>query len=580
MVSSKCGSWGLIAAAALAMTAGKAVSQNALIDDFEGGTNQNKFMSYWFYYNDSGDKGTSKVLSSLPGATPTELLFDPTVSIGLDEKGGKAAKIDYEMGAAKLSCGPACEFGQYVGMGMDMSPAKKPVDLTGATKITYKAKADKATSVVVEVSIAGVSKLAAPYKFATHQITHNIGTTWKTFEMSMSPTALTNALARPSWVGAINDTIPFNPKEVEKIQWKISMDATTNPTKGVVLIDSVVVHGYRWLSPYACATCVGAAGGGAGELLSDFEAAPQNQNKAGFYWYAYNDAEGRTVSSQAEYSEIFGGVTPPVAPATTPSLTIGGKKGSGGGEAAWIDFILGPTYLQGAQTIRPFVGVGTRLGDDLGVSHFNGTGSTGVSFDYITTGPDIDYIRVEVQDERTLGGGIVHFTLLPGTEGVWKSASIPWASLQLPDYAEVALIADKTLHIQSLSQIQWAFQGDPKKAGTLAVDNVKIMGLTQPITPDLVGIRAAKPGQRSGLDARLVGGKVQVRLDMPVGIRAGTLELRDMRGSLVASRAVTAGIGSSQSLELSAGKSTRGVHILSLRVGASAPALSRLIILE
>lgn len=37
---------------------------------------------------DISDKGTSKVLSSRPGVTTTELLFDPTVSLGVDETGG------------------------------------------------------------------------------------------------------------------------------------------------------------------------------------------------------------------------------------------------------------------------------------------------------------------------------------------------------------------------------------------------------------------------------------------------------------------------------------------------------------
>nr|MDQ3001856.1 hypothetical protein [Fibrobacterota bacterium] len=402
----------VVGAAAVSMAAGAARAQDALLDNFEAGTNQNKFMSYWYYYNDAVNSGTSKVLSSKPGMG-VELLFDPTVSLGVDEAGGKAAKIEYEMGPAPLSCGGTCTFGQFVGMGTDLTPSKKALDLTGATKITYKAKALAPTVVVFQVTITSVSTQVGDQAFAVHEVTHTIGTSWKTYEVALSETALKDALKQPSWA---KPAVPFNPKEVEKIAWKVSMDAATNPVKGTILIDSVLVKGYVWPNPYACMTCIGAAGAGTGAVLSDFETAPKQQNNAGFYWYAYNDAEGRTISTQSEYSEIFGGVTPNALLPTKPDLTIAGLKGYGGGDGASIDFTLGPTWLQGANTIKPFVGVGTRLSDELNVSHFNATGSTGVSFDYKTTGLDIDYVRMEVKDERTLGAGIVHFALVPGTK--------------------------------------------------------------------------------------------------------------------------------------------------------------------
>lgn len=194
------------------------------------------------------------------------------------------------MGATKLFGGATCEFGQYVGFGMDFSPSKQPVDMTGATKIN------------------------------------------------------------------------FSPKEVERIQWKISMDAATNPLKGVVLIDSVAVHGYRIVRPYACMTCVKPSTPPTGAMFSNFEGTVPDENKAGQFWYAYNAAEGRAVTSQAEYSEIFGGVTSPEPPLTTLTHTIAGKEGNGGGEAAWIDFTLGPTYPQNGHTINAFA---VPIGNDL-----------------------------------------------------------------------------------------------------------------------------------------------------------------------------------------------------------------------
>ncbi len=569
----------MVGTAALSMAAGAARAQDALVDNFEAGTNQNKFMSYWYYYNDAVNLGTSKVLSSKPG-TATELLFDPTVSLGADETGGKAAKIEYEMGPTPLSCGATCTFGQFVGFGTDFTPSKKALDLTGATKITYKAKALAPTVVVVQVPITSVTTQTGDQQFAVHEVTHNIGTSWKTYEVALSETALKDALKQPSWA---KPAVPFNPKEVEKIAWKISMDAATNPLKGTILIDSVVVRNYTWPNPYACMTCIGLPGAGTGGLLADFETAPKQQNKAGFYWYAYNDAAGRVVATQADYSEIFGGVTPNALVPTKPDITIGGLKGYLGGDAAAIDFTLGPTWVQGANTIKPFVGVGTRLSDALGVSHFNASTATGVSFDYKTTGPDIDYIRMEVKDERNLGAGIVHFALLPGTKGEWKSASVPWASLQLPDYDEVKLIADKTLHVGVLEQIQWTFQGDPAKTGSIAIDNVKFTGMAK-VDTSFVGITAAsRNASYGGLTVRAAGHDLQAAFIFPAGRNVGAAELLDTRGKVVSSARLDLQ-GGLRSFELPVAGESKGVHFLRLKTanesGRASQAMTRLTLME
>ena len=542
------------------MSAAPARAADALMDDFEGGTNQNKFGSYWYFYDDHTDGGTSKVTSATPTGT-AELLFDPAVSIGADEKGGKAAKITYQMGPAALSCGTACEFGQYVGFGADFTPDKKALDLTGATKITYKAKAEAPTTVVIEVATTPVTSQAAPQKFATHQVTHNITTSWKTYEISLSETALTNPLKQPSWA---KPPVPFDPKFVEKIAWKVSMDAATNPLKGTILIDSVLIKNYTWANPAACATCIGAVGAGTGALLSDFDLTPKNKNAAGFFWYAYNDAAGRTVASQADYSEIFGGVAPNPDLPTKPTLVIEGAKGVGATDAAFIQFTLGPTYVDKTNTIKPFVGVGTRLSDDLGLSHFDAKTGTGISFDYQTVGDDVDYIRMEVKDERNLGAGIVHYTLLPGTAGAWKSASIPWTALVLPSYDEVKSIVDKTLHIHSLEQIQWTFQSDAKKTGSLAIDNVKIMGLTK-IDSSFVGIRAPNARRNQSITARSVGNGIQVAFELPAGRHVGALDLLDVRGAVVSSRKVDIQGGTHGLLNLSVDKGVKGMHFLRLK---------------
>jgi hypothetical protein len=245
----------MICAAAMAMSegAGAARAEDALMDDFESGMAQNQFFSYWYFYNDAANQGTSKVNSAAAGPG-TDLIFDPSVSLAPDEGGGSAALIDYEMGPSPLSCGASCTFGQFVGFGADFASGKRALDLTGATKITYKAKASAPMTVVVQLAITSVTSKTDDQQYALHEVTHNIGTAWKTFDVILSGAG---AVKQPSWA---KPAIPFNPKEAEKISWKISMDAASNPKKGTLLIDSVVVRNYTWKNPDDCLDCAAVRG--------------------------------------------------------------------------------------------------------------------------------------------------------------------------------------------------------------------------------------------------------------------------------------------------------------------------------
>jgi hypothetical protein len=519
------------------------------LDDYEAGSNQNKFMGYSFFYDDSKDGGNSKVLSALPG-TAGQLLFDATVSLGEGANGSKrSAKIDFKYGDKKPSCGPGCTYGQMVGFGTGFVAEGKVLDITGATSITFWAKASTAMSVRVEVATESVKD------FAFHRSEPKITTSWTQYTV---PLAEGPGFAQPAWS---QTPVPFDPKKVQKIQFQVSVEDNLGLTQGTLFLDDIVVNGYKWIPPSACIKCVGAPGIGAGVLLADLDAAPKNQNKAGGYWYVYNDAEGRVVSGPTEYSEIIAGALPNATDPSKPTIAIAGAKGYLATEGAFIDFSLGPTYVAGGATIMPFVGLGTKLSDNLGTAFSNWTGSTGISFDYWTkAATDVEFLRLEAKANMDYGNaGIVHQTLLPATGGEWKSATVAWTDLKLPDWEEVKLIPDQTLKINMLDKIQWAFQGAPGNKGAFAIDNVKVMGLTA--IPLIGGTGAVLPGTGTyvhGLRCELTRSGLDVRFAIPAGQGKARVELIDMRGMLRAYRAVK-GHGA-QTVRLDRPSGNAGVH--------------------
>jgi hypothetical protein len=376
---------------------------------------------------------------------------------------------------------------------------------------------------------------------------------------------------QPAWA-AQAAPVPFDPSQVEKIQFAISADDNPALTQGQVFIDNIVVRGYKWVPPSACMKCVGLVGTGA--LLSNLDAAPKNQNAAGGYWYAYNDAEGRTVATQSEYSEIFEGVTANTVEPTKPTFAVSTGKGDAGTDGALISFKLGPTYLQGTETIRPFVGIGTKVSDALGTQFSNMTGSTGISFSYWTSAAStFDYIRLEAKANQAnpafaANAGIVHSVLLPATAGVWKTAVVKWTDMKLPDWDEVALIpiAQQALNVAAMDKFQWAVQGEPGVEGSMAVDNVKIEGLTA-INP-IASIRGGIGARGQGFSLTQGLRNLQVAVNLGELAQQGEIRLLNLKGEVVR-KAQVAGTGM-KTAELSTLNLHSGVYAVQVKVGERA----------
>ncbi|MBD3242646.1 MAG: hypothetical protein GF331_18795 [Chitinivibrionales bacterium] len=521
-----------------------ATGDSAIIADLENGTNENNFQAYWYLYDDCNDGGTSSIVnaadinSTICGDGKYEFL--PTAGEG-NSLGtpGYAAKVVYEFGANEPSCGAGCTYGQMVGIGTQLAKEGSVYDLTGATTITYWAKASAAMTVRVEVCQTSV------LNFAYHYTTHEISTSWEQHTIILQEGL---GVDQPGWN---TEPVDFDLSKIEKLQWQMSADEGC-PTSGTVWIDDIVVHGIEWVSPDLIDAgqmrTAGSASSIDGEMLSDMNERPYNQNALGYYWYCYNDAEGRSVSIPGEeYSEIIAGAAIDSVEPTKPVIVIDGN-GYDNTNGAYIEFQLGPTYTENGQTIMPFVGIGTRLSDNLGTMFFDAdaAGATGLYFDYKTTG-DINMIRLEVKaDQAFPNAGIVHSILLPKTDGQWQGVLVPWTALKLPDWEEVNQLPPsmRALKTSALEQIQWAYQGKAGETGSMAVDNVLLAGATIGVQNGTVAFA------RQSMRVRLNEGMLVVD-----GTRAGTtVQLLDLFGRVHRRACATGSAASVRTADLSAGR--------------------------
>ncbi len=521
-----------------------AAGDSAVISDLESGTNENNFQAYWYLYDDCNDGGTSSITNAaevnpdICGDGKYEFL--PTAGEGNSVgTSGYGAKVVYEFGDVEPSCGAGCTYGQMVGMGTQLAKEGQVYDLTGATKISYWAKATEPMTVRIEVCQATVTN------FAYHRTTHDLTTSWEQYDIILQEGL---GIDQPDWN---TEPVAFDPSQIEKLQWQMSADEGC-PMSGTVWLDDIVVHGIEWHSPDLIPDeqmrTAGSAASIDGEMLSDMNERPYNRNALGYYWYCYNDAEGRSVTVPGEeFSEIIDGAVTDTVDPTKPVIVIDGN-GYDNTNGAYIEFQLGPTYTENGTTIKPFVGIGTRLADNLGTTFFDGdaAGATGLYFDYMTSG-GVDMVRLEVKADQVFPNpGIVHYILLPATDGQWQGVLVPWTALKLPDWEEVNQLPPsmRALKTSALEQIQWAFQGNAGTTGALAVDNVLLAGASIAVHDGPVAF--ARKGMRVGLNQ----GTLVVE-----GLAAGTtVHLLDLFGRVRRRTSVDGATASMRTGDLSAGR--------------------------
>jgi hypothetical protein len=542
---------GSLCIAAVSAASTTVMAADAIIDDCEGGTNQNKFGAYWYFYDDQGDGGNSTITGAIHDPVTKKITAGCAPIATQGNNGTAGYQMNYTIGTTKAPCLDAdkkpiagCGY-NYVGIGTMLATEGNTCDITGAATVTFWAKASAVMTLNVEVATSDITD------FNYYRTLIPVTASWTQYTIILSPGI---GIAQQTGWGIKKD---FNPKLVTKIQWQVHTDQKV-PTTGSLNLDDVVMTNYTFTPPEVCKGCLTLAAPSVKTLLSNFETAPTNGNAVGGWWYCYNDGQGRNdITSKADFSDINAGCTPadPSLPlGSSPVIAIDGH-GNSTGNAAYIGFQLGKNFNQGTDVIKPFVGIGASLTDHLESMFYNGTadGVTGIMFDYQVTGTGVDYLRLEVVSSNDLSAqGIVWSRLFPAA-ATWQTAIVPFDSLKLPNWDKVNAM-DPTLTMlkkNELKKLQFAVQDAAGKQGTIAIDNVYLIGASK-ITPLGAKVLYHKTAAlANGVGADLVNRSVIVTLPSSLGRHIGTVSLVNIKGMRIASKSVNVTGGSTASLNVS-----------------------------
>jgi hypothetical protein len=421
--------------------------------------------------------------------------------------------------------------------------------------------------------------------FATYYGDYDtIGTDWKQYTLNLKTDGSLHSLAQPDWAAderhplhgdSAVAVMPLDLTKAAGIEWVVSVEKNLklNQGKGTLWVDNVVVHNYKWSPVDACLSCVTNVGEMAKYskdsviLFSDMTRDGSNFLNKDFY--IYNDAEGRNVTkpiTDFSYIDTACAVYPPMTP-TIPDLKLTGTHGQSANDtAAWINFTLGPKYLDTSMvagkvnytTISPFVGIGSMLSNDNGTSPYNAaaSGVTGVYFEYQTTGTDMDWVSFEAQSDQVFPvKDIAHHLLLPTTGGAWKGAIVPFGLMVLPADEDLGALQGAMLKSSALTKFQWEYAGGPGQTGTLAVDNVYLLKINY--YNGVSGPTARRA--MTGFEPKVIRRAISYTLPSSVG--AAEVRLVDMHGRMLATQTIDAAKRPAYTLRLPGGLA-KGVYLL------------------
>ncbi len=558
----------LAASAALFVTAPSLFAADAIVDNLSGGTNQNLFENYWYYYDDNG--GTKADDRPIAGKGTKQSTIDVPYNLVPREASGNKADtfklrnytfLVKEEGTNKYACMPftygekwkaswctaaACA-APFVGIGTMFAPDKKFLNLTGATAITFKVRAH-------------VNDLTVSFKVETMDITKD-----SSFAFWAKPVAVPKGvwtdvtvaipgdLTQPGWATATQKKATFDQAECTKIAWEVHGESNTTVTSDTLDVDDIVVKDYTYISP-SLWTAVASARPAKG-LFADFEKLTyKNATPLGTYWYAYNDHE------IAGNSAVTRGATQDT---TSKLLTLDWTSGTGFGNAGYgaaVEVKLGKSVKKvngpgDTANVQGFIGIGFNVYDSAGAIYFNantgklgtigGTGAaTGIYFEYVADG-DFPYLTLEVSDvndvpdktnptrKDTRGSGIVWYRNLPKTgPGTWRAVEIPFNQLVTHDTWKGYV--DKPLDLTQLAKIQFKVQGAENNAGTIQIDNVYFPGIDFGLNMGVAN-SVARSGQNSAFKAFYRNGLVKVDWKALTGLKNAKISLIDSRGTIVKS---------------------------------------------
>jgi hypothetical protein len=538
---------------------------DALVDDFASGTNENYFENFWYYWDDNAGTNPNDRPQAAPDSAPSIInvpyKFKPRHAANVltdtfkikdyrflikEEAGNKYASMPFTFGTKWKCIGhrdayTACPF---VGMSAALAPDGDSMDLTGATAVTFRARAH-------------ANDLYVNFKIETMDIIHDssfahyyVGKVVQKGIWTDCTVLIPADLAQPPW--AKDDQIrPFLQTKCAKLSWEVHGEYNPGVKIDTLDIDDVWIKDYNYRS--ASVWYKTEANRPAKGLISSFENPLKNATPLGTYWFAYDDHEnfGNSSITRGAVVDHTKGLFP-----LDWSDSNTGFNNSGYGASIQMQF--GKAFKQvntmGDTTdIQGFTGIGIATYDSANALYFNmttgklgamgGTGSTeSIYFEYLADG-DFRYLTLEVRDSNDVpdkntptkkdmrGKGIVWYRNLPKTgPNLWRSVCIPFDSLithsNWKNYKHIPL--DKT----KLATIQFRAQGPEGKKGTIQIDNVYfpkiVFNNETSVQNDII-----RSGQQSAFRAFYRNGFVRVDWEPMRGLTSGKFCLIDSKGAIV-----------------------------------------------
>lgn len=220
--------------AGLALSAGTALSQTVTtVADFELGQGTNLTGGFWYYVDDAGNGGNSVITSGDTASKPP--LWNES-SVGPGNAGSQhAAKLGFTFGDKLLTCGVGCTpYAPEVLIGTDIrNPGDSVANLTGATRMSFFAKAEPPLSVTVVYVSADITDYS--YFRRTIQVTRD----WKEFSVLMDPS--TN-MSSPGWGQSVGKTP--NWAQAKAFNFSVSKSLNNSAPTAALNIDDVKVHNW------------------------------------------------------------------------------------------------------------------------------------------------------------------------------------------------------------------------------------------------------------------------------------------------------------------------------------------------
>lgn len=199
-----------------------AYSQQTVVADFEELSYINNLNHWNAAYVDSRDGGNSTINNfefMVPPDPDSGYFAVPVAGEGYD--GGNCLYVDYTFGTIDP------EYGSYLGVYIDCANDSETLDITGATELTFWAKASVATKMRVKLATSNISD------YGYYQVLVDVPTGWTQYTIAIAD------LEQPSWATPVSLDLSL----IEAVTLELTEEENPPDISEELWLDDIVLNG-------------------------------------------------------------------------------------------------------------------------------------------------------------------------------------------------------------------------------------------------------------------------------------------------------------------------------------------------